>query len=375
MSEAKTVSFGIGEGFGDLIQTIAQEHLLYNYSFSKAVKTIEESFIGIPREMAVAVVLGNSHIKEDVKTQNVSYIDKEPQGGQSSKLDLNTWASRHFQKLSHSCSTVYSGIYLNFRTIKNATILSADLPNLIRILGDDTYELAARDLVEENEDTDYLMSSIKVIQDLLIEWSKFHKCCIDLCNEGLIDEEYRETPDTVYSLQSMYNGIITNPNYEPNTKQQQELENYLDAQKEIDIVIEKGIKECDPKDKWDAGWISPEGKYYGLNGEIANMLHNNIAEGLLEAGIIPDNDDNRGNPDSYLCEQGWIRQHGNWMLFDGYYRDYNKSITKEQRKVMYVIGQHHHMGILRLGLQMDNISAVSIEHIEDVQFKMKFFAL
>lgn len=29
---------------------------------------------------------------------------------------------------------------------------------------------------------------------------------------------------------------------------------------------------------YDAGWLSPDGDFYGLNGSVGNMLHLNIAE-------------------------------------------------------------------------------------------------
>jgi hypothetical protein len=110
------------------------------------------------------------------------------------------------------------------------------------------------------------------------------------------------------------------------------LSNYIEATKEIDNTISKGIEPVDIMENWSAGWLSPEGDYYALNGEIANMLHIQIGDALQEKGIIPmyanDKDkeiDNKINPDSWLEQQGWVKIHGNNINFGG---NLNEKINK-----------------------------------------------
>lgn len=62
-------------------------------------------------------------------------------------------------------------------------------------------------------------------------------------------------------------------------------------------IIEKNIM-----DGYDAGWLSPDGKFYGGNGTESSMIHLRIAE-KLKGGDM--------DGDRKLEESGWIKIHGN----------------------------------------------------------------
>lgn len=62
-------------------------------------------------------------------------------------------------------------------------------------------------------------------------------------------------------------------------------------------IIEKNII-----DGYDAGWLSPDGKFYGENGPASCMIHLRIAE-KLNGGDL--------DGDRKLDEKGWIKIHGN----------------------------------------------------------------
>jgi hypothetical protein len=57
------------------------------------------------------------------------------------------------------------------------------------------------------------------------------------------------------------------------------------------------ILEKDIMDGYDAGWLSPDGKFYGGNGDKSAFIHLNIAEQL-------------GKDDVELEKEGWIKIHG-----------------------------------------------------------------
>lgn len=63
-----------------------------------------------------------------------------------------------------------------------------------------------------------------------------------------------------------------------------------------------GIMEKNIMDGYDAGWLSPDGKFYGENGPTSSMIHLRLAEKLK-----PD----VGNSDYELEKEGWIKIHGN----------------------------------------------------------------
>jgi len=81
-------------------------------------------------------------------------------------------------------------------------------------------------------------------------------------------------------------------------------------------IIEKNIM-----DGYDAGWLSPDGEFYGVNGETSALLHMNLAEQIFNAPankyavrmmkdgvtIFASGD----QPDYWLEKNGWIKIHHN----------------------------------------------------------------
>ncbi len=79
-------------------------------------------------------------------------------------------------------------------------------------------------------------------------------------------------------------------------------------------------KQCknDPVDinanRWDAGWISPEGKVWAANGSTANLIHINLAKDIFEYMGW----DDVQNKDLELEKRGWLKFHNRQVAFTGY---------------------------------------------------------
>jgi hypothetical protein len=80
-------------------------------------------------------------------------------------------------------------------------------------------------------------------------------------------------------------------------------------------IIEKNIM-----DGYDAGWLSPDGEFYGANGETSALLHMNLAEQIFNAptnkyAVRMMNDGvtiySSDQPDYWLEKNGWIKMHHN----------------------------------------------------------------
>lgn len=95
-------------------------------------------------------------------------------------------------------------------------------------------------------------------------------------------------------------------------------------------------------------------------GEIANMLHNKLADRLLDAHIIPwghalqDGGKRMENPDRWLEEHGWVKIHGPLVQYEGYARStYRKDgpipLTDQQIEALCAYGDRCCDGILSLG--------------------------
>lgn len=91
--------------------------------------------------------------------------------------------------------------------------------------------------------------------------------------------------------------------------------------------IENGIIEKDIMDGYDAGWLSPDGKYYGANGDTSSLIHLNLAEDIIKKlpyKVIDNNYD-------YTLEQnGWMKIHHNDVY--GYFR-WSKEADKDETKL------------------------------------------
>ena len=81
-------------------------------------------------------------------------------------------------------------------------------------------------------------------------------------------------------------------------------------------IIQKNIM-----DGYDAGWLSPDGEFYGANGETSALIHMNLAEQIFNAptnkyAVRMMNDGvsifgSGDQPDYWLEKNGWIKIHHN----------------------------------------------------------------
>ena len=157
------------------------------------------------------------------------------------------------------------------------------------------------------------------------------------------------------------------------------VDSYIEAQKNIDNELKNGIKPTPPTEPKSAGWIAPNGDYYGLDGDIANMLHSQIASALLESGIISESDKlDEGNPDNILGREGWVKVHDHLVLYEGYkknsVRPTEVPITDEQIHTLYIYGQNLG-GWLEFGYNRHRVTACNIPDIDKLQFPLKYFRL
>lgn len=85
--------------------------------------------------------------------------------------------------------------------------------------------------------------------------------------------------------------------------------------------INNGIIKKDIMDGYDAGWLSPDGEFYGCDGETSEMIHMNIAEQIFNAPhnkyairMIKDGVSIFGgtkSPEYWLEKHGWVKIHYN----------------------------------------------------------------
>ena len=142
--------------------------------------------------------------------------------------------------------------------------------------------------------------------------------------------------------------------------QKQRLSEFMENEMRIEEYHKTELEPVEITEGYDAGWLSPDGDFYGLNGSTGNLLHLNIAERLLASKKIPVKE--MRNPDRWLEENGWVKVHHDWILFSGSF--YGKTLTEAQIEKLYRYGQVCHRGVLRPGTAQTQITAVRLRATE-----------
>ena len=330
----KTLHFSVGEDAGKLVMEIAQEHLIYNLDVDKAIKTITDSLEGCPMDLALSLLSGDSVLLVDVKEQ-VFLLDTEGKKySDFPKINMTEWCKNKTQEIKESGEGLVNALEQMLSKIRNKFVTKTyNYSEIIKFVAGDN-DVIIESLME-TEEVSELALLYKVVREYIervrkyqyvIEWMQ--KSYSSKFKTKIIDDEYLEVLDEVY-----YNfDLLLNLDFSKIVKEDANLTAFLNATIEIDEIIEKGIEPVNILDNYSAGWLSPEGEFYGLQGEIANMLHNQIADALQEKGVIPKtektkfNNDENVYPDSWLEQHGWVRIHGNNIQFAG---NLNEKIGKE----------------------------------------------
>ncbi len=359
----------LGKNFGILLAQIAQEHIQYNYDVKKGLETIIEGLPGVPLDMALKIIKGD-YIIEVAENGEEVVINTERNETHSAYpiFNVGQWCGDKYQQIFKEGGVIEDIL----KTIRSKFIhrskIWVDIPvsslrglfagtingdDIVEILLDDEYIGRAYDgavLAKK-----YLETSLKIHNtintlsrlyfDIFTDNEKTHF-------EIYHNEALNKMGDVTQLIQSMMDG---------NFKDEQEddsVTNYINAMSEINEIITKGIEPVNIMDNYSAGWLSPDGDFYGLNGEIANMLHNQIADALQEKGIIPKDE---GCPDSWLERQGWVKIHDNNVHFAGCLNDKLGlpivQMTDKQIQMIFDYIQNCHQSMIKLGWRLTPLSA------------------
>jgi len=392
-----TVHFRVGADMGITLAEIAQEHLLYNYNPKKALDVFTDSFGGeCPEELKISLLKGDHIILVDVEEQIFDVVERKDHMHLDKiypKLDVRQWYKRKHNEIGEQGREIYS-------------MLERAMNKMVDDDGFFNLEITYNSIFEYINGVDeYLLKEIKEdkaihqIRDLIHITKSYLESTQKLYyTMMMIEKWYPEELKTQY--EPRFDGITTGrhmivesirirlehflkQNTELFQKEQNEeyqgLNNYINATLEIDKTLEKGIEPVEIKDNYSAGWLAPNGDYYALNGEIANNLHIQIADALRKAGIIPNDIEEkkvRTENCTWLERNGYVKIHGNWILYDGYNQikrgGKNIPLTDIQIKKLYEYGALCHNGALKIGFKQELITAIRFKDTEPLMYQKLF---
>lgn len=381
--ESGVVHFTIGSDFGVLLMNIAQEHLLYSLDPEKAVRTIAESLRGCPEDLALQILKGDMVLPVDEDTQEVICVPREARiHDMFPVLKIEDWFTRQAAEiLKHGNDLRDNLADLRKRASYKTIYKSYDYSTIMQfVAGNDDIIL---DELRDLEEVSVIEMLFKATQ-LFIDKSMKTIRVIDWLRKSYPQEflyvdsdDYRLTLGIVMNeFKKLAAGDVVK------MVEDQSVVNYIEAVRENDAVLKAGIEPVDIMDNYSAGWLDREGNYYGLNGEIANMLHQEIEDALQKKGIVPEKDD-KGfdiNGASWLEQQGWVKIHDNNINYGGCLNHKlptkvkDLHMNKKQKQIVYNYIQKCHGGIMRLGWRMTKVSAARFEMTPDDMLSKEYFS-
>lgn len=163
--------------------------------------------------------------------------------------------------------------------------------------------------------------------------------------------------------------------YARNKFLKEELNKFIECGMDIEQIRKQSvIISVDITSDTDAGWLSPDGKYYGLKGAVANFLHIQIAD-MLQAThrICPDKDI---PADTWMARNGWVKIHHDEILYDGYYQ--NKCeyplvpLTEVQKARIAQYGKTLYNGVLKFGINKQECSVSKFQQMDEFAIRKLF---
>lgn len=150
---------------------------------------------------------------------------------------------------------------------------------------------------------------------------------------------------------SVEDGQLTVVNEEFAKEANSMFDEYFAGLKNID-KMSKDFQPVEITDKYDAGWLAPDGKFFGLNGSSGNFLHIAIADNLMDYYGYERPDDFEFSVDAFIAKQGFVKIHHDWVLYEGYdcvMTDKPVELTRAQIKAIAEYGRKCYNGRLSFG--------------------------
>lgn len=380
--------FTLDKSAGKLLAQVSQEHLLYNLDPKKAIETFTKSLVGLPSEMAIKLLSGELviEVEDDGVTVNVVSRD-ENKHSDYPKPDFVDWYKRAHREIRNSGDCIRIGLEDLQRYIaSHGGVFEFEFNYKIigKFIGENDFSE-----IEEVIDTDVRIENIRrlfrVADSYLRKTYKTFNIFefledtypeqINPFNGCVTGVRYMVVNDVAIKLNSLleYNYDLIEASIQ---NENASIKSYLEAAQNIAHELKRIIKPMDITKNYSAGWLAPDGKFYGLDGEISNMLHLNLADAIRMKFKREDGIDIGENPDRWLEQNGWVKIHGNWILYSGYdQRILNRKnipLTDIQKESLANYGNICHRGILLVGYEKKPIPSVRLEIVDDVMLRTYF---
>lgn len=292
----------------ELINRLVQEKVWCQWNIDDAKSFIKQCIPEFPDELIVNIIFGNGYLVS-TNNGNAEYISEKNSDG----LNYIELIQVKLKSIESECEEWRSSVNRIINDYKYTTICFSYYDYIL----DSVYKEKLQEVEESFNNTlksiDQLVQEIENIKQVFNELNLYNKLDIDFNFSYYI------------GLLNKIKSCILKGENDSNTM--------LDVYIQNELKLNSIDKIHSTQKYHDAGYIAPNGDYYGLNESIANFLHIKLADLFVENNIINKVDD----PEHFLEKEGWIKQHDNKLYCYYMYDDYDHYITKKQRETIYNI--------------------------------------
>lgn len=272
------LTFTIGKGFGQMLQRIAWEKLTEKYNPREAVEIITKSLPGCTEGMAVDILDGKIILGEDEATQ-------EATGTPGAGGKFNDWIREqriHLEEEAKEWVKSLEGIRQEIADAGGKFEFSVRYPELISYLSGDKdaglLDYPRSNVVEE------IKGTVEGAKNFFVKVSEVYEVIVWMCDA--LNMSRVILPDPILSMHTILDSLMcSDPEVEASIRKQdfqkQRLSEFMENEMRIEEYHKTELEPVEITEGYDAGWLSPDGEFYGLNGSTVNLLHLNIAERLL----------------------------------------------------------------------------------------------
>lgn len=348
-----------------MLTNIAWEKLTEKLSPRDAVELITKSLPGCTEGMAVDILDGKITLSEDEATQEV--LGTPGEGGKFDRWIKITRAA--LEEEAKEWVKSLEGIRQEIADAGGKFEFTVRYPELVSYISG--CEDAGLLNNPHSGTVEQIKGAIEGSNDFFAKVEEVYGVIVWMCDA--LNTSRVLFSDSVLRVRTILDSLAcSDPEVEASIRKQdfqkQRLSEYMENELKIEEYHKTELKPVEIIEGYDAGWLSPDGEFYGLNGSTGNLLHLNIAERLLASKKIPVKE--MRNPDRWLEENGWVKVHHNWILFFGSF--YGNTLTDIQIEKLYRYGQVCHRGVLRLGTSQTQITAARLRETEPLMLN-KFF--
>ena len=327
----------LGQNVGKILLEIAQT-AIQDGNPVKAIKTYTDSINGFTEEYVIKI-LKNEYVlttSNDGKSMDLVNSEKERITNRTNITNWNIWVNKKLDTLV-SINNTLNKVSGEFEKHVYKSILDYDITNSIdETINSIVYDIAAKLIADlgfssltpveaniwdelcidvETDSADkyqyalyFIVQYVDSIRILHKEYIKFINAYMFLMNNNIIErplffedkieailDKLTEFADTT---KGYYHSLCDTKLY----KYKESIDDDILSTEYGKEYHRNGALEKNIMDGYDAGWLSPDGKFYGENGTASNLIHLRIAEKLSGGNM---------DGDIKLEKNGWIKIRGN----------------------------------------------------------------